>query len=190
MPTVAIPAWSPQGVLPPINPLNTTSFDRSPYNVELLDLVMRFATSQTRCKILQGFLTYRSELHAMGLQQGFQWIDGSFAEHVEMLEQRPPKDVDVVSFVHIPAGFNPTQAQGQVLDHDHAKATFLVDAYFVEVNLLPPDNLIKKSAYWYSMWSHRRNQAWKGYLQVDLSPISDVETQNWLSAHIAGGVAP
>jgi hypothetical protein len=55
--------------------------------------------------------------------------------------------MDVVSFVHIPAGFNPTPAQDLVLDHDHAKATFLVDAYFVEVNLLPPDNLIKQSAY-------------------------------------------
>lgn len=190
MPTVAIPAWSPQGVLPPINSLNATSADRSPYEVTLLDLVMRFATSQARCQILQGFLAYRSELHAMGLQQGLQWIDGSFAEHVEMLEQRAPKDVDVVSFVHVPANFNPSPPQLLVLDHDQAKLAYLVDAYFVEINLLPPDNLIKQSTYWYSMWSHRRNQAWKGYLQVDMSPADDAVAQAWLTAHMAGGVAP
>jgi hypothetical protein len=190
MPTVAIPAWSPQGVLPPTNPLNATSADRSPYEVTLLDLVMRFATSQTRCQILHGFLTYRSELHAMGLQQGFQWIDGSFAEHVEMLEQRVPKDVDVVSFVHIPDHFNPTSQQNSVLDHGHTKATYRVDAYIVETNLLLPNNLIKQSTYWYSMWSHRRNQTWKGYLQVDLSPTGDATANAWLAAHMAGGVAP
>lgn len=190
MPTVAIPAWSPQGVLPPINPLSDTSADRSPYEVTLLDVVMRFATSQARCKILQGYLAYRAELHNMGLQQGFQWIDGSFAEHVEMLEQRVPKDVDVVSFVHLPAQFSPNPAQWQVLDHDHAKVTYLVDAYFVEINQLSPDNLIKQSTYWYSMWSHRRNQTWKGYLQVDLSPAEDAAAHAWLTAHIAGGVAP
>ena len=190
MPTVAIPDWSPQGVLPPINPLSTTSADRSPYEVTLLDVVMHFATSPARYKILQGFLAYRAQLHAMGLQQGFQWVDGSFAEHVELLEQRDPRDVDVVTFLHLPTPFNPTPAQDLVLDHDHVKAMYRVDAYIVEINLLPPDNLIKKSAYWYSMWSHRRNQTWKGYLQVDLSPGEDAAAQAWLTAYLAGGVAP
>jgi hypothetical protein len=32
------------------------------------------------------------------LNQGFQWLDGSFAEQIELLEGRPPKDIDVVSF--------------------------------------------------------------------------------------------
>ena len=122
--------------------------------------------------------------------EGFQWIDGSFAENVELLERRDPKDVDVVSFVHVPASFNPTPPQLRVLDNDNAKASYLVDAYFVEINLLPPDNLIKQAAYWYSMWSHRRNQAWKGYLQVDLSPADDATAQSWLTAHMAGGVTP
>jgi hypothetical protein len=190
MPTVAIPDWSPQGVLPPINPLSTTSADRSPYEVTLLDLVMRFATSKARCQILDGFLTYRRELHTMGLHQGFQWIDGSFAEHVELLETRDPKDVDVVTFLHIPDPFTPTSQQDLVLDHDHVKAMYRVDAYIVEINLLPPDNLIKQSTYWYSMWSHRRNQTWKGYLQVDLSSAEDANAQAWLAAHMAGELAP
>jgi hypothetical protein len=190
MTTVAIPAWTSQGVLPPINPGQATSAERSPYRVKLLDVVMRFATSHERSRILQGFLNYRGALHALGLQQGFQWLDGSFAEHVELLEQRAPKDVDVVSFVHIPPNFSPTTDQSLALDHDHAKATYLVDSYFVEVNLLQPENLVTQSAYWYSMWSHRRNQAWKGYLQLDLSPADDAAANAWLIAQMAGGPTP
>lgn len=190
MTTVAIPNWTNKGVLPPVNSLQATSAERSPYTVKLLDMVMRFATSTERCNILKGFLDYRAALHSMALTQGFQWLDGSFSEDVELLQKRAPKDIDLVSFVHIPVGFAPTPAQLDVLDHDHAKVTYLVDSYFVEINLLPPDNLIKKSTYWYSMWSHRRNQDWKGYLQVDLSPIEDAVAATWLNAQMAGGAAP
>lgn len=190
MTTVAIPAWTPRGVLPPVDSVQATSAERSPYQVKLLDVVMRFATSPERCKILKGFLNYRGHLHGMGLSQGFQWLDGSFAEHLELLEQRAPKDIDVVSFVHTPANFSPSPVQWDVLDHDHAKATFLVDSYFVEINLLPPDNLVKQSTYWYSMWSHRRNQDWKGYLQLDLSPAEDAMASTWLNAQMPGGSTP
>lgn len=190
MTTTAIPNWTNRGVLPPVNSLQATSAERSPYRVKLLDVVMQFATSPERCKILRGFLDYRAELHSMALIRGFQWLDGSFSEDVEMLEKRAPKDIDVVSFVHMPAGFAPTQQQLDVLDHDQAKATFLVDSYFVEINLLPPDNLIKQSTYWYSMWSHRRTQEWKGYLEIDLSPAEDAAASAWLNAQMAGGVAP
>jgi hypothetical protein len=190
MPTVAIPNWTNRGVLPPVNALQATSAERSPYKVKLLDVVMRFATSTERCQILKGFLDYRAALHSMALTQGFQWLDGSFSEDVELLEMRAPKDIDVVSFVNTPAGFAPTPQQLDVLDHDLAKTTFLVDSYFVEINLLPPDNLIKQSTYWYSMWSHRRTQEWKGYLEIDLSPAEDTAASAWLSAQMAGGVTP
>ena len=39
MTTVAIPAWNPQGLLPPIDVLNPTSVERSPYRVVLTDVV-------------------------------------------------------------------------------------------------------------------------------------------------------
>jgi len=190
MTTTAIPNWTNRGVLPPVNSLQATSAERSPYRVKLLDLVMRFSTSPERLKILRGFLDYRAGLHGMALIKGFQWLDGSFSEDVELLELRAPKDIDVVSFVHTPVGFAPTPQQLDVLDHDQAKATFLVDSYFVEVNLLPPDNLMKQSTYWYSMWSHRRTQEWKGYLEIDLSPAEDAAASAWLSAQMAGGVTP
>lgn len=190
MTTVAIPNWTKKGVLPPVNALQATSAERSPYTVKLLDVVMRFATSKERRQILKGFLDYRAALHSMALTQGFQWLDGSFSEDVELTEQRAPKDIDVVSFVHTPPNFSPSPGQLDVLDHDHAKATYLVDSYFVEINLLPPDNLVKQSTYWYSMWSHRRNQDWKGYLQLDLSPAEDAAASAWLNAKMAGGSTP
>jgi len=28
-------------------------------------------------------------------------------------------------------------------------------------------------SYWYSMWSHRRNNLWKGFVQVDISEDQD-----------------
>lgn len=38
-----------------------------------------------------------------------------------------------------------------MLEHDAAKAQFLVDSYFVEINQLPVEAIVQQSAYWYSM---------------------------------------
>ena len=53
--------------------------------------------------ILDGFLRFRELLTQAGFVSGFQWVDGSFLENVEMLENRPPNDLDVVTF-YIPPG--------------------------------------------------------------------------------------
>lgn len=60
MTTVAIPAWNPQGLLPPIDVVNPASVERSPYRVALLDVVAQFATSPERRQILRGWLGYRA----------------------------------------------------------------------------------------------------------------------------------
>lgn len=57
----------------------------------------------------------------------------------------------------------------------------LVDGYFVELDHESPETLVEHSAYWYSMWSHTRNMAWKGYLQIDLSPAGDSNVQERLN---------
>ena len=100
---------------------------------------------------------------------------------MEVLERRAPKDIDVVSFVEVPDDFEATDKQVEALDHDAVKAAFMVDSYFVEINLLEPAELVRRSAYWYSMWSHRRNQAWKGYLEVELDPSLDQQARDWLA---------
>ena len=110
MTTVSIPAWNEMGLLPPIDPELPTSPQRSPYSVTLLDVVMRFSTSAERRKVLRGFLDYRAGLHKMGFCNGFQWLDGSFLEDVEILERRPPKDIDVVSFLRAPENPIPPDA--------------------------------------------------------------------------------
>lgn len=103
--TVAIPAWSSAGVLPPIRPSAPGhSADRSPYVVDLAMVMDRFATSAARMTILDGLLRFRANLHAAGVVSGFQWLDGSFLEDIETLENRAPKDMDVVTFFDLPHG--------------------------------------------------------------------------------------
>ncbi len=58
-------------------------------------------------------------------------------------------------------------------DSRHAKSTYHVDAYFVELDARSPEVLVNRSVYWYSIWSHRRDGLWKGFLQVDLAPAAD-----------------
>lgn len=183
MTNVAIPAWTALGLLPPIDPSQPTSSERSPYLVSLKDVVMRFSTSPERKAIMQGFLDYRAALHGLGYTSGFQWLDGSFMEEVEVIEKRAPHDIDVVTFVHNPVDVGRvfTDADFAFLDHDAAKAIFKVDSNFVELDQLPPREITTWSAYWYSMWAHRRNQAWKGFLQIELEPAEDTEAMAWLA---------
>lgn len=181
MSIVTIPQWNANGLLPPIDTLSPASSLRSPYQVSLLDVVMRFATSPERRLVLRGFLDYRTLLRRTGICEGFQWLDGSFVEDVETLERHAPKDIDVVTFSRTPIYFSRTPEDLALLDHDAAKLTFLVDSYFVEMDELTPEMVVAQSAYWYSMWSHRRTQVWKGFLQVDLAATSDLQAQQWLA---------
>lgn len=174
---VAIPAWNSAGVLPPIRPSAPGhSADRSPYVVDLAMVVDRFATSKARMSILDGWLRFRADLHAAGIVSGFQWLDGSFLEDIETLENRAPKDMDVVTFFDLPHG----QDQGSMarnhaslFDQKHVKANYGVDSYFTVLGQPTDRWQVKNISYWYSMWSHRRDSVWKGFVQVDLNPVQD-----------------
>jgi len=190
MAAVSIPMWNHQGVLPPMNPANPTSPERSPYQASLTDLILRFATSHDRKTILDGFLRFRKELHAVGLKQGFQWLDGSFLENIEGIEDRSPHDLDVITFFSLPhhqTQQNLFSANPRIFTPANNKERYRIDAYFVELKHKNPDYLIRKSIYWYSLWSHRRNDLWKGYLQVDLSPREDEAAQDNLNVIMAIG---
>jgi hypothetical protein len=188
--SVSIPHWNAQGVIPPVDVASPTSANRSPYVVTLNDLVMRFGMSVERCRILDGLLRYRAALHGLGVTQGFQWLDGSFLEHIEALDARPPNDIDVVTFYHLPAG--KTQASlarsaPPMFDSQTSKHDFCVDAYFVCLGGRS-EKLVEHSAYWYSVWSHRRNQVWRGYVQINLSPSEDATAMSLLGTlQNAGG---
>jgi hypothetical protein len=192
MSRVSIPAWNPQGVIPPVDVLDPISSTRSPYPVSLTDLALRFGTSPARLTILDGLLRFRAALHTVGLVDGFQWIDGSFLEDVETLESRPPNDLDVVTFYNLPAGITQRDLVALNVDlfvHDQAKATYQVDSYFQGLDT-SSERLVRSSAYWYSVWSHRRNQAWKGYLEVGLDPADDPAANALLASATATGGAP
>jgi hypothetical protein len=172
-----IPAWNISGVLPPVRPGKPGhSPDRSPYVAELHQVVERFVGSSERTAILQGLLDYRHELHDIGIVNGFQWLDGSFMEQTEILESRSPNDVDLVTFFHLPGGMDQrslARNHGHLFSPNRTKAQFHVDAYPCVLGEPTDHRHVKQIAYWYSMWSHRRNGLWKGFVQVDLSPQED-----------------
>jgi len=175
MTRVVIPTWNASGVLPPVSASAPTGPERSPYPVSLSEFMLRFATSAKRQQILNGFLQYRALLHSAGLNSGFQWLDGSFLENIEITEARDPNDLDVVTFFSLPAGVTQQQvlaAQPSLTDRNHLKATYHVDAFLVSLGQRGPE-LVERSVYWYSIWSHRRDATWKGFLQIDLDPADD-----------------
>ena len=170
------PGWDATGIIPPSDPDDPVGTARSPYLVSLLALTARLGNTEARRSLLQGLLDFRAGLHVAGLTHGFQWIDGSFAENIEEMAERPPNDIDVVTFFHIPDG----HTQGSLLQDfpnlfipEKAKDRYGIDAYFVPLNQIPVESVIEYTAYWHSLWSHTREGLWKGYLQVDLSDADD-----------------
>jgi len=158
---------------------------------------MRFGQSPERLAVLDGLLRYRAALHKQGLVAGFQWVDGSFLEHIEIIESRPPNDVDVVTFYRLPAGKSQGDLARQAPElfpqnaaaKKALKASFHVDAYLVGLEI-PPERLTQQSAYWYSIWSHRRNQVWKGFVQIDLAPTNDADAAKTLAGLVHAGAHP
>lgn len=172
-----IPDWNISAVLPPIRPgAEGHSFDRSPYKASLAEVVERFATTAARLEILQGLINYRIELRKKGISSGFQWLNGSFMEHKEVLLQEAPKDVDVVTFFNLPDGFDQATFLPQVndlFDVDNTKQLYHIDAYPCVLGDALNEGHVSEISYWYSMWSHRRNGLWKGFVQVDISEEED-----------------
>lgn len=173
-----IPAWNSSAVLPPVRPGQPGhSPDRSPYSASFAEVVQRFATSRERIVILRGLLAYRYELARVGITDGFQWLDGSFMEYKELLMNQPPNDVDVVTFFSLPAGITDEQTfvarNPDLFYPDRSKLRFHVDAYAMLIGNALDISDVHQISYWYSMWSHRRNGLWKGFVRVDISPSED-----------------
>lgn len=108
----------------------------------------------------------RTELRRLGFAIDTQWIDGSFCENIEASEGRPPGDIDVLSILRHPA--DPTTLQALVMANQNlfapqqSKVAFRCDHYVMTADALS----INQLCYWNSLFSHRRNGLWKGYLQL------------------------
>ena len=131
------------------------------------------------------------------MTDGFQWLDGSFLENIEVIEARSPNDLDVVTFFRLPAGTSQAEIRTRAPDafpqtraeRSVFKSVFFVDPYLVNLGA-PPERLVRSSTYWYSVWSHRRDSNWKGYLQIDLNPAADAAAASYLSLPPATGGMP
>jgi|HubBroStandDraft_4_1064222.scaffolds.fasta_scaffold465272_2 hypothetical protein len=164
----------------------------SPYRVNLVELVQRFAHSPDRRAIFTGFLAHRAYLIGLGVT-GIQWLDGSFLEDVENLESRAPGDIDVISFIIRPPAYrNTNHAAWQTFVTGHlpifnpqqAKTVYRTDAYFVDV-AFGPTVVIRQTAYWFGLFSHKRATGlWKGMLEVLLDSQQDDAAASQLLATI------
>lgn len=181
-----IPDWNISGLIPPIRPDQPGhSPERSPYRVGLMDIVNKFSETPERRNILSGLLRYRQALHNLGMIDGFQWLDGSFMENVETTQNRNPNDIDVVTFFMLPEGMTEeifARDHMNLFTPEHTKDVFKVDAYPVLLGYACDNWHVRHISYWYSMWSHTRQEQWKGFLEVDLSPIEDAEALEFLHA--------
>ncbi|MFV9064347.1 hypothetical protein ABQ366_05290 [Serratia fonticola] len=185
MEDLTTPLWNSMGIIPPIDESNPTSLVRSPYDMDIVRFVSIFAISPPRVKILRGFLSFRNELTMAGLVDGFQWVDGSFTENVELIERRPPNDVDVVTFFNFQPGDNDEIVYARnpnIFDQPLVKKQYLVDSYFEGLQA-PGASLVARTVYWYSMWAHKRDLSWKGFIQIPLSPHLDTVAKSILDSN-------
>ena len=151
----------------------------SPYKVSIADVVRRYATSEDRVRILTGLLDFRADLRAVGFSEGFQWLDGSFVEHIEETRGRAPADVDIVTFAHrLPM---PPEEWKRFVMVDHrylfdpgeTKKRYHCDAYFVDLTK-NAFLIVDDTRYWFGLFSHQRvTSLWKGMLSVPLQSDDD-----------------
>ena len=179
-----------EGILPPIWPgEDGTSPNRSPYPSTSAEIVDIFATSVDRKVILTGLLNFRQALYAAGIVEGFQWLDGSFMEDVESHQGRSPNDVDVVTYLRLPAGVTQRTVAlkaPHLFDLAGVKTAYKVDSYYEILGEPLAERHVLKLSYWYSMWSHSRNQTWKGFVRVNLDPVGDAHARQVLQSKRVG----
>jgi len=136
-----------------------------------LELVRKLGTTQERRTILEGFLQFRSRLSEEGLVSGYQWLDGSFLENIEVSEARSPRDIDVVTvYWGYDEGFQLALVERfpEFVDAQLSKSTFKVDHYPFDAGH-SPEVTVEVARYWTHLFSHNRNQIWKGMLKIDLN---------------------
>jgi len=146
----------------------------SPYMATATEVVAILGRTDGRKDILRGWLRHRADLRAAGFDRGFQWLDGSF------VEEKEPRDLDVVSFFYRPAGIADGTALARLLGAN--AGLFVRPRVKLEyhLDLLPvdlegsPEGLVGLTRYYLGLFSHRRDDyVWKGMLQVRLEDEAD-----------------
>lgn len=179
-----IPEVNQSGVLPPfIAKLGLTNpASMAPYRASIAEFVSRYSTSPERETILRGLLAYRAKLRKVGISDGFQWLDGSFVENVEVNQNRAPNDLDIVTFADRPTEvieqerwryFVTTENRDIFYPHT-AKEIYKCDAFFVDLSI-PPTDIVQYTKYWFGLFSHQRESyLWKGMVEIPLACDDDL----------------
>jgi hypothetical protein len=170
-----IPKFDHNHVIPPHLGNPALPSDISPYKCSSLELCQEFSTSSQRINILKGLLAFRQELSNCGLTNGFQWLDGSFLENVEIREQRSPNDLDLITVYwgyDIKFQQNLMQNFPQFADSNLSKQTYSLDHYPFDAGYTPIAT-IEQSKYWVQLFSHNRDAVWKGMLQIELNTTNE-----------------
>jgi hypothetical protein len=129
-------------------------------------------------------------LARLGYVVGAQFIDGSFAEDVEGREGRDPGDIDVFSYLVLPARYHDPQLwatvgfaewSNEIVDRARNKMRFHTDTYAIAVDRSHPLNLILATTYWCSLFAHKKvTHDWKGFLWVHLDAADDAAARRLL----------
>ena len=144
-------------------------------------MAQRFGDTAARRDLLAGLLDFRAALHRVGLTRGFQWVNGSFVTDIMRIANREPRDIDVVTFFHLPDGHTPASFAREVpelLNRDNNRNRYNVDALFMVLDNNDMRYMATRFAFFNNLWSHTREEErqewrWKGYLEIDLSDHED-----------------
>jgi hypothetical protein len=134
-------------------------------------LCERFSYSKERIEILKGFINFRMILNQLGITIGFQWLDGSFLEDVERKEERAPRDLDLVTFygcISMDDQEVIKEKFPEFFSSVLAKEKFALDHFVVDYTA-HPEHTVEYTRYWIQLFSHNRDQVWKGMLRLELN---------------------
>lgn len=145
-------------------------------------MIQGLSSTDGRKSILRGWLLHRKALRAIGFEEGFQWVDGSFVER-----DKEPKDIDVVTYFRRPVTAKTRtdlakhlQANIGVFGRVQVKAAFHVDFLYVDLDGTA-EAIVNLTRYYTGLFSHRRPDfLWKGMLQVPLDDADDQYALNFL----------
>lgn len=163
--------------LPPYRSSPTIMGDVSPFACKIYEVFDVLVINAKRRRIAYGLLAMRKELYRIGVR-GFQWIDGSFCERIEVQLGRPPDDVDVVTWYLCTNP--PTVYPAHLLDQVKCKATYDVHHFMSPLDHHPVTTQ-QNTIFFHSLFTHRRDDKWKGMLQVPLSHQDDVKAAQILA---------
>lgn len=174
-----IPDFNHNNVIPPHLGDPTNSNMISPYKADIMEFCNKFAKSKERINILKGFINFRLDCYKWGINIGFQWIDGSFSENIEISEKRAPHDIDVVTFT----GGLSEEKQHEIIKHfpafgysTQSKPLYYVDHYPVLMDVNPMLT-INATKYWIQLFSHNRKGVWKGMIEIPLYDKTDFDNE-------------